>query len=274
VGLLRRAYTSLQIRISEFPLINLVDRTAIKVRNQRIPSICYQTWTNEFLGRTHHSEVLKFRDINTDLSWKLFIDSEMTEYMWEHWGHHPIYSIYDKAIFGPMKADIFRYCILFDRGGYYFDISKGCKIPITSLHDPDATALISYENNECIIPPSSEFVKVSAEPSKVVLQWGFGFVAGHRILDRAIQLIVENYDIYSGRVFSSPKDAILAFSGPGLFTRAVRETLSIFEEGEIQEAGVDFYDGGIPALPGSNIRYFTTPHYTQFSNLPILRGSI
>jgi mannosyltransferase OCH1-like enzyme len=272
VGLLKRAYTSLQIRIREFPLITLVDRPAIKVQNQRIPSVCYQTWTNEFLGRTHHSEVLKFREINPDLSWKLFVDSEMTEYMREHWGHHPIYNIYDKAIYGPMKADIFRYCILFDRGGYYFDISKGCKIPIASLHEPNATALISYERNECIIPPSSEFSKVSAEPSKVVLQWGFGFIAGHRILDRAIQLIVENYEHYSGKIFSCPKDAILAFTGPGLFTKAVRETLSLFEEGEVQEAGIDFNGGGIPALPGSNIRYFTTPHYTQFSNSPILRG--
>ena len=132
--------------------------------------------------------------------------------------------------------------------------------------------MISYERNECIIPPSLEFSKVSAEPSKVVLQWGFGFVAGHRILDRAIRLIVENYELYSGKIFSSPKDAILAFTGPGLFTKAVRETLSLFEEGEVQEAGIDFNGGGIPALPGSNIRYFTTPHYTQFSNSPILRG--
>lgn len=273
MGLLGRAYTSLQIRINEFPLIALDDRPAIEVRNQRIPSICYQTWTNEFLGRTHHSEVSKFREINTNLSWKLFVDSEMTEYMREHWGQHPIYGIYEKAIFGPMKADIFRYCILFDRGGYYFDISKGCKIPITSFHDANATALISYEKNECIIPPCSAYSKVSAEPSKVVLQWGFGFVAGHRILERAIQLIVENYDIYFGKVFSNPKDAILAFTGPGLFTQAVRETLSLFDQGEIQEAGLDFDNFGIPALPGSNIRYFTTPHYTQFSNSPILRGS-
>ena len=273
VGLLRRAYTSLQIRIKEFPLVELVDSSSTNFRTQRIPLICYQTWTNEFLGRTHHSEVTKFREINKDLSWKLFIDSEMTEYMKENWGHHPIYEIYDKAIFGPMKADIFRYCILFDRGGYYFDISKGCNIPITSLHEPSATALISYEKNECLIPPGSEFSLVSTEPTKVVLQWGFGFVAQHGILGRAIQLIVENHGNYSGRIFSSPKDAILAFTGPGLFTRAVRETLSLFKKGEIQEAGIDFKSGGIPALPGANIRYFTTPHYTQFTDSPILRGT-
>lgn len=274
VGLLGRAYTSLQIRIKEFPLVALVDASGMNSRNQRIPPICYQTWTNEFLGQTHHSEVLKFREINGDLGWKLFVDSEMTGYMKEHWGNHPIFEIYDKAIFGPMKADIFRYCILFDRGGYYFDISKGCNIPITSLHNPSASALISYEKNECLIPPSSDFSRVSAEPTKVVLQWGFGFVAGHGILARAIQLIVENYDIYFGRVFSNPKDAILAFTGPGLFTQAVRETLSCFEKGEIQQAGVDFHNGGIPALPGSNIRYFTTPHYTQYVNSPILRGAL
>ena len=254
-------------------MVELVDRPAVSVHPQGIPLTCYQTWTNGFLGRTHHSEVIKFRELNTDLNWKLFIDSEMDKYMRMHWSHHPIFTIYNRSIFGPMRADIFRYCILFERGGYYFDISKGCNIQITTFHDPNATAVISYERNVCIIPPKPEFSNVSIEPSKVVLQWGFGFVPGHKILEKAIQLIVENYDTYNLKVFASPKDAILAFTGPGLFTQAVRETLPHFELGEIQQVGVDFNNAGIPALPGSNIRYFTTPHYTQFRNSQILRSS-
>ena len=48
--------------------------------------------------------------------------------MEKNWGKQNISKIFFKFINGPLKSDIFRYCILYDQGGYYFDISKGCDV--------------------------------------------------------------------------------------------------------------------------------------------------
>ena len=74
--------------------------------------------------------------------------------MRDNWQKNNIYEIYQKAKFGQIKADIFRYCILYDRGGYYFDISKGCKMPLTELHHKDTEALLCNEPQYSTTPPN------------------------------------------------------------------------------------------------------------------------
>ena len=53
----------------------------------------------------------------------------MEDYMKNNWKNNSIYEVFKNSLVGPLKTDIFRYCILYERGGYYFDISRGCKIP-------------------------------------------------------------------------------------------------------------------------------------------------
>ena len=56
----------------------------------------------------------------------------MNEYMENNWKNNEIYEVFKNSLIGPLKTDIFRYCILFDKGGYYFDISRSCKIPLNN----------------------------------------------------------------------------------------------------------------------------------------------
>ena len=53
--------------------------------------------------------------------------------------------VYQMSKFGQMRVDIFRYCILFERGGYYFDISKAYSESLDNLSNPNTEAVISYE---------------------------------------------------------------------------------------------------------------------------------
>src|SRR5580704_3923533 len=89
-----------------------------------IPSKVYQTWTSEFLGRSHLKELEKFRARNKEFSFHFFDQDEMDRYMSDYYRHHPIYQVYCNAHYGPLKSDVWRYCILFERGGIYFDINK------------------------------------------------------------------------------------------------------------------------------------------------------
>ena len=65
--------------------------------------------------------------------------------MQKEFGRHPIYEVFQNAQFGPMKSDIWRYCILYRRGGVYCDIGKSMPVPIRREVTAHATAGIAGE---------------------------------------------------------------------------------------------------------------------------------
>lgn len=266
----KRAYQSYKIHRDEYPLKYISNRHTKLDNSWAIPNVCYQTWVDNFFGRTHAREIEVFRDLNPEITWILFDEEMQQKYMLENWGSHEIYEVYTKSKFGPMRADIFRYCLLFDRGGYYFDISKGCSTPLREMHKKDSTALISYENNICLIPAEPMLAKLMTHSHNLVIQWGFGFAVRHPILAEVISLICSNASTYENVVFPNPKNAILSLTGPGAFTLAFRRSASSLGLEGVAQSGVDFNGTGIYALPGSYVRYFTRQHYTSVSNSTIL----
>ena len=248
----------------------LKDRESTVSQKNAIPSICYQTWESRFLTRKHLSEVEKFRDLNPDLSWKLFDANQRASYMLEYYGEHPIFNIYTSATFGATKADIFRYCILLERGGYYFDISKSCKIQLTKLHNPEDNALISFENNNCTIPFLNESMRLFQEPFKYAVQWALAVAPGHKILEAVIANIINSYPYFKGRIFQNPQVGILAFTGPGLFTKSLRETLNLEMLPKISLHSSDFSGNGVFSLPGSHLRFDKAKHYSSYKDTAIV----
>ena len=101
-------------RISEYPLVTLDDQKASRPPNQKITPIVYQTWVDNKFGKTHARSLLNFRNINKNLSFKLFTNSMMEQYMQQKWGHKNIYTIFKMLLLGPSKQislDIVFYMI-------------------------------------------------------------------------------------------------------------------------------------------------------------------
>lgn len=63
-----------------------------------------------------------------------------------------------------------------------------------------------------------------------MVQWGFGFRAGHPLLTRMIDAICSHADFYAGQSFHQPSEAIRSFTGAVLFKQSVQEQL---------QAGID-----------------------------------
>ena len=264
--LIKRGFDSLRIRRNEFPLIELADSEITNASDWAIPAVGYQTWVDNQFGQTHYREISNFRALNSDLAWVLFDDEAMNSYMKKSWSEREIYEVYTRSKFGPMRADIFRYCLLYDRGGYYFDIGKGCSKPIRSFHGKSSKAFISFENNICITPPTLENHNLLSFPTSLIIQWGFGFSMQHPFLKEAIRLIELNWIHFMDRSYVNPKEAILALTGPGLFTQAVRNSITQDLSNSLTQCGVDFEGYGVSSLPGSYVRYFTREHYTESKN--------
>ncbi len=255
---------------SETVTVQVPDREAGPGRRQVIPRVVFQTAESRAVHPTHAKSIEKFRDLNPDLGFVLFDSSERDSYMLSQWGEHPIYPVYQRAILGQMRADIFRYCIVFERGGYYFDFNKGCERSLTTLHPREAEGLISYEKNPELIFPHVAVAKKLGNPFNLVLQWGFGFKKRHPFLGKVIDRIVEIEPFFRDQVFLRPKEALLTMSAPGVFTGVFREYVGQHGIGEITEAGVDFHGKGIFRLRGSKLLLKNENYYGKLSSAKII----
>lgn len=272
----RGAFSSVRSRIrhqivlkTEYPLVELCDSCAHRemyLSDGLIPPFVFQTWISNKFGRSHYRAIREFRALNPTLDFVLFDDKDAESYLSDFYAGHEILDIYRNSHFKPLKADIFRYCILYQRGGYYFDISKGCSVPLKSLHAASDCRLLSYEASFCSVMPELHTTHCFQYPDRYFVQWGFGFEPKDRILERVINLICAYYPYFRGKTFQNPKSAILAFTGPGMFTKAVREIVK--EEGRLEgaQAGVNFNGFGIPWMPGSEVRYHLSPPYVLARN--------
>ena len=113
----------IQIQLTEMPLQEIKKNIqAISPLGGRlIPNVVYQTWIDNLFGKTHAKGIKNFRALNPELEFNLYDSNDLDAYMQNSYGSHQIYQVYKNTKFGPMKADIFRYCILYEKGGYYFD---------------------------------------------------------------------------------------------------------------------------------------------------------
>lgn len=256
-------------KITEYPLKKISNHITNQKLDQVIPNNVYQTWENKLFGKSHYNEILNFRRINKNFNFYLFDREERDKYMKDYWSHHQIYHVYSISKFGQMKADIFRYCILYEKGGYYFDISKGCKVPLNSLHSSTSEALLSNEPIECILPPDSMIFNKLKYPFNNFLQWGLGFKKNHLITKLLIESIVNDFTSYVDLNLYKPKTAILALSGTGQFTKVVRNYILKYGDINLIQSGIYFNGEGIFSMKGSRVRHHLVKEYADVRNQKI-----
>jgi mannosyltransferase OCH1-like enzyme len=255
-------------KIFRYSLKNLKAKIKIK---QNINTIVHQTWVENKFNKKHYLELLKFRKINPELSFKLYNNKQMDNYIKNNWSKHKISEVYNQLIYGPMKSDIFRYCILYDKGGYYFDIDKMCLKPLTSLHDKNASALITFEpyhykkvNNNNV----AKFMRIS---NKQACQWGMGFQKKSQILLELIENICKYYKKYNNKYVKEYVIEGTKFTGPGIFTDTIRNFLKKKIDKKICFLKTNFDGHGIFRMKGSNLRYIWSRPAWTFKNIKLLK---
>ena len=253
----------------ELPLQSLDDRPPLASGSSgAIPACCFQTAESRRFGRSHHAALQSLRDLNPDLHFLLFDAARRDAYMAERWGDQPIGQLYRRARFGAMRADLFRYCVLFDQGGFYLDINKLVIAPLRSFVGDDHHGLISFESIWCQLPALPEAAAQLQHPSRYVLQWCLGFAPGHPLLAAMITNIERYAAAYDGRCFENPSEAVRSLSGPGLFTQTVRDYAATHSLASIAQAGIDF-QGHLRYPTERELMYMQQPHYKEARHQPI-----
>jgi mannosyltransferase OCH1-like enzyme len=264
------------VRHGELPVHDIKHLYTSKHRNNsKIPNIVYQTWINNFVGKTHLKGIEKFRKLNENFSFNLFTDNEIENFMKDYFYSHPIYQIFSNSLYGPLKTDIWRYCILFINGGWYFDINKGMECPINTLVSDNEEAIITFEKNTIDRfsnwVPNEAVIKRLEHPNAVIVNWGFGFAPGHPILKRVIDNIVTDYPLWKNKKVEDVKNAILLFTGPLMLTRTIWEIIEIMPQVSFKQAGIDFNGYGNCNMTHSWSRYIKLKSYEHEKNKIIVK---
>jgi inositol phosphorylceramide mannosyltransferase catalytic subunit len=166
-----------------------------------IPKVIYQTFKTKklpFLTRWH---IKSFRKRNPDYRYEFFDDDDIDQFFKTEFPGE-VHSAYRQLNIGAAKADMFRYAILYKRGGVYLDIDSTIKGKLSGFIKSEDTAIISREGNPDLF-----------------VQWALIYEAGHPFLKRTLDLVLEN--IAENRY---PHD-VHSMTGPGVYTRAIQSCI-------------------------------------------------
>lgn len=249
---------------------------------RRIPNQVYQTWVSPVVPSLLALQIRRFRRLNPDFSFSFFDDLRMASYMDREWAGHPIQDIFHRVRLPAVRADIWRYCVLFREGGVYCDIKSALTAPLRDLVPADSSELLSFEENRwsdyldvaqytepgLFLPEPPSSVRAQLEhPDHIICNWCVCFEKGSPILERLISLIVRHAPFFRGRAFDRPDRAGNHFTGPLALTQVVWQWIQ--ETGRRPgQAGIDFAGKGAWRLSGMSYR--KSPHHSTYRNTTIL----
>jgi mannosyltransferase OCH1-like enzyme len=236
--------------------------TEVPRSGARISNVVFQTWVEPRLGRTHAAYLRAFRELNPDWSFRFYRDAEMDGYLRAHYGDEPIYEIFRNARFGPMRADIWRYCVLHREGGVYVDINKRVDVPLSSFIGPGDAAYLALE--PAVLSPPPEYDPDDPplrNHGRAIANWFMACSAGHPFLRRTIDNIVRAYPQYRNRVVEHVQSAVINFTGPVMLTRSIYEVLREHPDTPFTEGGIHLDGRADLNIRMCWTRYIQAPRY-------------
>lgn len=160
---------------------------------------------------------------NPDYTYELFDDLQADNFVKQHMGPD-IYKTYSSLPLPVLKADYFRYIILYVNGGIYTDIDTICRRPINTWTDGDDTIKLIL-GVEVDMDKYSDWKSMEYARNFQILQWTIASAPNHPILKDII------YQIHDSVQFKTldktmVKGNILDLTGPGVWTDVILKHLN------------------------------------------------
>ena len=93
----------------------------IPVAGAAIPRAIYQTWEAHDMPERMAAAVTAIREANPAFEYRLFDAAERRDFLVENFSVEVV-DAYDTLVPNAFKADLWRYCVLYLRGGFYVDM--------------------------------------------------------------------------------------------------------------------------------------------------------
>ncbi len=232
----------------------------------KIPNIIHQTFYTKILPPEIVNVIKKNKLICSGCKF-IFYDDYDCEYFIKNNYDLKTYNAFKKInnCYGAMKADFFRYCVLYKLGGIYLDIKSSINVPIFSLIKPDDICILD-------IPRSNLEPWRTNNPTYE--QWLLIFAPGHPYLASMIELMINYIETkfepkIPGFPILNTKQKILNVTGPDAFTKAVNSVIK--EKNENLHRNIDYTQYFSWTTVNHNKMYINgKKHYSQYK-LPLYK---
>jgi hypothetical protein len=229
-----------------------------------IPRLCHQTWRSHVLPPRIEELRATNKRRNPDVEFLLYDDSDVATFLTTHFPPDVTraYSRIDSRL-GAARADFFRYCVLFVRGGMYLDVKSELKCDIFKR--------LIQPSDECVL----DFGRYDFESYRRELgfhtheQWFMISKPGHEYFRQAIQMLVHNilYEspsvemkVFKGSSATDSKQKVLRVTGPDFFSIAIHK--SIIQVGVLHREADIWKYAKLNGVPSRDL-YDDIPHYSR-----------
>ena len=187
-----------------------------------IPKIVHQTFATANLPIEIEEIMNQNKVLNPDYQFVFYDDNDCDKFIKDNFNDR-IYRLYNKInpVYGAMKADFFRYCVIYILGGVYIDIKTLIKTPLKDIITQNDTCILDIPKHL----DTERFFngKFSYE------QWLLIYAPKHSYLKEVIDSICFNIaneyepdsSFFSHNTITKHK--IINITGPDAYTKAINK---------------------------------------------------
>ena len=218
------------------------DNNIEQLSNQKIPRVIFQTFETNDIPQGMNDAINSWINLNPEYEYCFFDEIDRINFI-KYYFDENVLDAYLRLIPGAFKADLWRCCVLYEKGGVYIDTDMIC---LKSLNE--------------VIEEQDDFIITRDDPmSKTFLANGFiASIPKHPFLKQQIDNIVDN-------VLNLRETYYLNISGPALFGKSVNEVLNRYPYEEFNLGSFNINNYNIKILEHD----WTTKSF-KYNNIPIL----
>ncbi|PIT13617.1 hypothetical protein BGI32_09115 [Snodgrassella alvi] len=187
-------------------------------QGKAIPKVIYQTYKDwESLKPEWYENIDHICELNPQWKYHFFDDKAVEEFILQEYGKE-ILEVYLSISpeLGPARADLFRYLLIYKRGGVYLDIKTTLTQPLDKVLQQDDVFILSHWYNQVHQP--KELVRLNYQED---IQWTILSAAGHPFLRQVLNYVLGNLQVYNPWLHGVGKRAVLRITGPYAYTCAI-----------------------------------------------------
>lgn len=161
-----------------------------------IPKKIYQSWKTKNLPDKMKSIVNKTKQMNSEYEHELWDDKDCYDFLLEHFGQNYA-NTFDVLIPGAFKCDLWRYAILYIKGGIYMDLDMSCEYPFREILKP-TDRFVSIVDMDGLFKPKCAIYQafIACEPRHPIMLKSLE-IAYYNIVTR-------RYDVFSSLSITGP----------------------------------------------------------------------
>lgn len=186
-----------------------------------IPKVINRVYSESNLPTQYQNNVNYLKVKNPNWKHRLYDSVAMLAYVKREFPEIYPYYIRTNPAYGACKADLFRYLLIYNEGGVYFDIKSGAHTPLDDILEADDVYLLSHW-------PKSE-AKIGhhrgiSNPNGELQQFHIIATKGHPFLKFVIDTVCNNIKRYNP-IIHGAGGSVMVLSGPITYTNIITPLL-------------------------------------------------